>query len=132
MKKAIATIAVLAAAMVIPATASADTLSGYYARSKALDVALDWSSSSGNTANAYVDYCKRRSDHVFACDANISWTTYGQLHCSSYSYICHETDTDHVCWKTVTAKLSPHSQPWKVRYGISGVICRAYSHTETY
>jgi hypothetical protein len=132
-KKAIATIVVLAAAMVIPATsASADTLPGSYARSKALDVALDWALASPEASNWYVDYCKRRSQHVFACDANISWTTYGALHCSDYSYTCRSTDTDHYCWKTVTAKLSPHWAPWKVRYRIGGTICRTYSHTETY
>ena len=105
MKKAIATIAVLAAAMVIPATASADTLSMSYARNTATNVALNWYLS-GPADSYFVDACHRRSAHKVACDANVTWTDYGSLSCPSYSSYCHETDTDHWCWKTVTVKLN--------------------------
>jgi hypothetical protein len=116
-KTAVAAVALVALGLVAPTAASADTLSMYYARDRAMDT---W----------WVDTCYRYSPHKTSCDANVQGTTFGDVHCGYSS--CHSTDTTRTCWRRVWAILSPHNQPWRVRYVSSYAHCRTSSDTSYY
>jgi hypothetical protein len=129
-KTAVAAVALVALGLVVPTAASADTLSMGYARERASDVAIDWYLADPDGDGWSVNDCWRYSAHKVSCDANISATHYGDLHCGTYS--CHSTDTIRTCWKRVFARLSPHWQAWKVRYSVGASHCTTRTDTDYY
>jgi hypothetical protein len=121
--------AVTALALVLPAAASAQKVSMYYARAQAGSVALDWATADPNNTNLWVDECLRYSYRKVSCNANVESTHYGTLHCSTISYTCSETDTITTCWKAVYAIATG---AYKVRYSVGSPHCSSRTSTSRY
>jgi hypothetical protein len=123
-------LALVGLGLVLPATASGDNLSMSHARSRALDVVLDWSLADPNISTFWVNSCWRYSPHKTSCDANLESTQFGDLHCGISR--CWSTDTIRICWKRVYARLSPHWQAFKVRYSVGPSHCSTRTDTDYY
>jgi hypothetical protein len=124
-KAVIATALVALGFAVVPTAASAHQLPMSYARDAAANVAFDWFL--GPDWDTYwVDWCRRHSAHKVSCYANVQGTTYGDLHCGTYS--CWSTDTTQTCWKRVRATLKGRY----VRYSVGAQTCQSTSDTDRY